>query len=57
MTRVFSIDFINKDNGMVAYELSKKYVIMTRSGLHCPSSALIYRKKVKYWNLMNWKVF
>ena len=38
-TGVVSIDFINDDNGVVAHELSKKYGIMTRSGLHCAPSA------------------
>lgn len=38
-TGVFSIDFINDDNGLVAHELSSVYGIMTRSGLHCAPSA------------------
>ena len=38
-TGVFSIDFINCDNGLVAHELSSVYGIMTRSGLHCSPSA------------------
>lgn len=38
-TGILSIDFINDDNGLVAHELSKKYGIMTRSGLHCAPSA------------------
>ncbi len=38
-TGILSIDFTNKDNGLVAYELSKEYGIMTRSGLHCAPSA------------------
>lgn len=38
-TGVLSIDFTNNDNGIVAHELSKKYGIMTRSGLHCAPSA------------------
>jgi cysteine desulfurase family protein len=38
-TAVVSIDFTNNDNGLVAYELSKEYNIMTRSGMHCAPSA------------------
>lgn len=38
-TGVLSIDFTNEDNGLVAYELSKEYGIMTRSGMHCAPSA------------------
>ena len=38
-TGLLSIDFIDNDNGIVAHELSKKYGIMTRSGLHCSPSA------------------
>mgnify|MGYP003731419115 CR=1 FL=1 len=38
-TGIFSIDFINKDNGLVSYELCKEYGIMTRSGMHCAPSA------------------
>ena len=38
-TGVFSIDFINCDNGLVAHELNSVYGIMTRSGLHCSPSA------------------
>jgi len=38
-TAVVSLDFLGKDNGEVAYELSKTYGIMTRSGLHCAPSA------------------
>ena len=38
-TGIFSIDFINNDNGLVSYELSKEYGIMTRSGMHCAPSA------------------
>lgn len=38
-TGVLSIDFPYDDNGIVAHELSKKYGIMTRSGLHCAPSA------------------
>ncbi|MDD4089819.1 MAG: aminotransferase class V-fold PLP-dependent enzyme [Tissierellia bacterium] len=38
-TGILSIDFINNDNGIVSYELSKEYGIMTRSGMHCAPSA------------------
>ncbi len=38
-TGIISVDFINGDNGIIAHELSKKYGIMTRSGLHCAPSA------------------
>lgn len=38
-TAVVSVDFKEKDNGIIAHELSKKYGIMTRSGLHCAPSA------------------
>jgi len=38
-TGIFSIDFINMDNGLVSYELCKEYGIMTRSGMHCAPSA------------------
>ena len=38
-TGVLSVDFIHKDNGIIAHKLSKKYGIMTRSGLHCAPSA------------------
>lgn len=38
-TGIISIDFVNGDNGIIAHELSKKYGIMTRSGLHCAPSA------------------
>lgn len=38
-TGILSVDFVNDDNGLVAHELSKKYGIMTRSGLHCAPSA------------------
>ncbi len=38
-TGVISLDFLNKDNGIISYELGKKYGIMTRSGLHCAPSA------------------
>lgn len=38
-TSVVSLDFLDKDNGEVAYALSKIYGIMTRSGMHCAPSA------------------
>lgn len=38
-TAVVSLDFLEKDNGLVAYRLEKDYGIMTRSGLHCAPSA------------------
>lgn len=38
-TAVVSLNFPNKDNGIMAYELDKLYGIMTRSGLHCAPSA------------------
>lgn len=38
-TSVVSLDFPNLDNGEVAYELDKRFGIMTRSGLHCAPSA------------------
>ncbi len=38
-TAVLSVDFIDDDNGLIAYELGKEYGIMTRSGLHCAPSA------------------
>lgn len=38
-TGILSLDFIEKDNGLIAHELSKNYGIMTRSGLHCAPSA------------------
>lgn len=38
-TSVVSLDFKELDNGLVCYELDKKYNIQTRSGLHCAPSA------------------
>ncbi len=38
-TGVVSLDFIDEDNGEVAYILSSSYGIMTRSGMHCAPSA------------------
>lgn len=32
---VISIDFLNGDNGMIAFQLEQEYGIMTRVGLHC----------------------
>lgn len=32
---VISIDFLNGDNGMIAFQLEHEYGIMTRVGLHC----------------------
>lgn len=36
---VISLDFLNKDNGAMAYELEQQFGIMTRCGLHCAPSA------------------
>ena len=30
-----SVDFLNGDNGMIAFQLEQEYGIMTRVGLHC----------------------
>lgn len=38
-TGVVSLDFTDRDNGEIAYELDKSYGIMTRCGLHCAPSA------------------
>lgn len=38
-TAVVSIDVPHKDNAEVSYELSRKFGIMTRCGLHCAPSA------------------
>lgn len=38
-TGIVSLDFMDKDNGLMAHELSKNYGIMTRSGMHCAPSA------------------
>lgn len=32
---VISIDFINGDNGLIAFQMEQEYGIMTRVGLHC----------------------
>ena len=29
------MDFLNGDNGMIAFQLEQEYGIMTRVGLHC----------------------
>lgn len=36
---VVSLDFLNKDNAIVAFELEQGYGIMTRVGLHCAPMA------------------
>ena len=36
---VVSLDFLNNDNAMVAFELEAEYGIMTRVGLHCAPMA------------------
>ncbi|NLP45014.1 MAG: aminotransferase class V-fold PLP-dependent enzyme [Peptococcaceae bacterium] len=38
-TSVVSLDFPEKDSGIIAYQLDKDYGIMARSGLHCAPSA------------------
>jgi len=38
-TGILSLDFINKDNAVISYELSKNFGIMTRCGMHCAPSA------------------
>lgn len=38
-TAVISLDFISKDNAMVAFELQKTYNIATRVGMHCAPAA------------------
>ena len=38
-TAVVSLDFHGRDNAEIAYELDRKYGIMTRCGLHCAPSA------------------
>ncbi len=38
-TPVVSLDFPHHDNGIIGYELSKNYGIMTRTGMHCAPSA------------------
>ena len=36
---VVSLDFLKKDNGIIAFELEQEYGIMTRVGLHCAPMA------------------
>jgi len=36
---VVSVDFENKDNAVIAFELERRYGIMTRVGLHCAPMA------------------
>lgn len=36
---VVSLDFLEKDNALAAYELEQQYGIMTRVGLHCAPTA------------------
>jgi len=38
-TAVVSLDFLERDNAEIAYELDRQYGIMTRCGLHCAPSA------------------
>lgn len=38
-TGIISLDFVNKDNGLISHELSKNFGIMTRCGMHCSPSA------------------
>jgi len=38
-TAVVSLDFKGRDNALIAHELSKKYGISTRCGLHCAPAA------------------
>ncbi|MBK5251654.1 MAG: aminotransferase class V-fold PLP-dependent enzyme [Peptostreptococcaceae bacterium] len=38
-TAVVSIDFEGRDNALIAHELSKRYGISTRCGLHCAPAA------------------
>jgi cysteine desulfurase family protein len=38
-TGIISLDFVNKDNGLISHELSKDFGIMTRCGMHCAPSA------------------
>lgn len=38
-TAVVSLDFQERDNAEISYELDKEYGIMTRCGLHCAPSA------------------
>jgi cysteine desulfurase family protein len=34
-TGILSLDFTNKDNGIISHKLSKNFGIMTRCGMHC----------------------
>ncbi len=36
---VLSVDFLNRDNAAVTYELEQRFGILTRCGLHCAPSA------------------
>jgi len=38
-TGILSLDFTNKDNGIISHKLSKDFGIMTRCGMHCAPSA------------------
>lgn len=38
-TAVVSLDFVNRDNALIAFELEQTYGIMTRVGLHCAPMA------------------
>lgn len=38
-TPVVSLDFVNRDNGVICYDLNRNFGISTRSGLHCAPSA------------------
>jgi cysteine desulfurase family protein len=38
-TGILSLDFTNKDNGIISHQLSRDFGIMTRCGMHCAPSA------------------
>ena len=38
-TAVISLDFLKKDNAMIAFDLERKYHIATRVGMHCAPAA------------------
>jgi cysteine desulfurase family protein len=38
-TGILSLDFTNKDNGVISHQLSRDFGIMTRCGMHCAPSA------------------
>jgi len=38
-TGILSLDFANRDNGIISHVLSKDFGIMTRCGMHCAPSA------------------